>query len=85
MYIICRWPRCIGIRWGGTIGSHGLWSLDYFDVDTCPKGLKMGYNELLVCRRSGRRQKLCELSEAKGGQHSCEVSVMRKVEVEGLV
>lgn len=45
----------------------------------------MGYNELLVCRRSGRRQKLCELSEAKGGQHSCEVSVMRKVEVEGLV
>lgn len=45
----------------------------------------MGYDELLICWRSGGRQELCELGEAESGQHSCEVGVMRKVEVKGLV
>ena len=45
----------------------------------------MGYDELLICWRTGCRQVLCELGEAKSGQHSCEVGVMGKVEVEGLV
>ena len=58
---------------------------DYLDVDACPERLKMGYNELLICWGSGCRQKLCELSKSKSGQHSGEVGVMRKVEVEGLV
>lgn len=45
----------------------------------------MGYDELLICWWSGRRQELRELGEAESGQHSCEVGVMGKVEVEGLI
>lgn len=59
--------------------------LNNLNVDACSEGLKMGYDELLICWRSGCRQDLCELGEAEGGQHSCEVSIMGKVKVEGLI
>lgn len=45
----------------------------------------MGYDELLICWRSGCRQKLCELGEAESGQHSGEVGVMGEIKVEGLI
>ncbi len=85
MYIVCRWPRCIGVRWRSTIGGHGLWGFDYLDVDACSEGLKMGYDELLICWRSGCWQELCELGKSESGQHSCEIGIMGEIEVEGLV
>lgn len=45
----------------------------------------MGYDKLLICWRSGCRQKLCKLGETESGQHSCKVGVMGKVEVECLI
>ena len=85
MYILCRWPRCIGIRGRGTIGGYGTWGFDYLNVDTCSKRLKVGHDELLICWGSGRWQELCELGETESGKHRCEVGIMGKVEVEGLV
>ena len=85
MHVICSWARRIGIRWRGTIGGYGMRGLDNLDVNACSKGLKVGYDELLVCWRSSRRQELCELGEAESGQHGCEVGVVGEVKVEGLV
>ena len=62
-----------------------MWGLDDLDVDACSEGLKMGYDELLICWWSGCRQELCKLGEAKSGKHSCEVGIVGKVEVECLV
>ena len=85
MYIRCGWPRRIGIRCGSTIGGHGLWGFNYLDVDAGSEWLKMGYDKLLIRWWSGCRQKLCKLGEAESCQHSCEIGVMGKVKVEGLV
>ena len=85
MHILGRWTRRIGIRWRGAIGGHGVRGLDYLNVDACSKGLKMGHDELLIRWRSGRRQELCELGEAESGQHTCEVRIVGKVKVEGLI
>lgn len=62
-----------------------MWGLDDLYVDTCSEGLKMGYDELLIRRRSRCRQELCELGEAERCEHSREVGIMGKVKVEGLV
>ena len=45
----------------------------------------MGNDELLICWRSGCWQELSELGEAESGEHGCEVGVVGKVEIEGLV
>ena len=62
-----------------------MWGFDYLNVDAGSEWLEMGYDELPVCRRSGCWQELSELGEAESGEHSCEVGVVGKVEVEGLV
>ena len=83
--IVCRGPGCIGICWRRTVGGYGAWGFDYLNVDACSEWLKMGYDELLICWRSGRRQELCKLSKSESGQHSCEIGVMGKVKVEALI
>ena len=58
---------------------------DDLNVDAGAEWLEVGYDELLVCRRSGCWQELSELGEAKSGEHGCEIGIVGKVEVEGLV
>lgn len=45
----------------------------------------MGYDELLICWRSGCRKEPCELGEAESGEHGSEVGIVGEVEIECLV